>query len=273
MGFKNFLSQNLNLNRLLESLAWKLLPYAKMELVTPHKLRVKVRNKGDWACLSEVFLSRCYDPFFEHLGDVSCWVDLGCNAGLFSLGLLEHLRSQGRLTGDTRAVLCDANEDCVQLARETLSENPACRSWRCAHAVLGPRDTEVIFSQFKFSVHSSIFSEQKGEKVFRYRTADPESLLNGLRGPFDLVKIDIEGAEKFLFSDYPSFLKRFRYGLCEWHAPEFDGGQLREKISEHGFELIEVRSQPVNYDLSQGHSFRSPIGMVLWRNPSVEGVE
>lgn len=256
--------------RLLKSIAWKMLPWAELEFNTPSGLKLPLRNPGEWGCLGEIFVSRAYEPFWKHLMDVRGWVDLGCNAGFFSFALLDQLRQAGGGTNDFPAFLADANELCVAQTQQSIQQNDLARSWECRHVVVGPPGQVVEFSQFKFSVHSGIFSRQRGERTHRYRTTDLASLADCFQGRTDLIKIDIEGAEVFLFESHPQLLKRFRYGLCEWHAPHFDGSALQRHLKQLGFRVLEFRSQPAEgYDVRQGHSWNSPVGMALWQTPAL----
>ncbi|HEY5915441.1 MAG TPA: FkbM family methyltransferase, partial [Verrucomicrobiae bacterium] len=231
-----------------------------------------VRDQGAWGCLEEVFLGGVYEPFFRHLNNVRGWLDLGCNVGFFSLALWEHLRRQNPSASPPQAVLGDANEHCVAMARRAVENNGLAGRWDCRHVVVGPPGETVSFAQFKYSVHSGIFSPQRGEKTYHYRTTDLADLLGALGEDVDLLKLDIEGAERFVFQLHSHLLGRFRYGLCEWHAPHFDGPALRGWIEHHHLELLEMRSQTAEgYDAAQGDSWDSPVGMALWRNPACPG--
>jgi FkbM family methyltransferase len=252
--------------RLLKSIAWKMLPWAELELNTLSGLKLPIRNQGEWGCLGEIFVSRAYEPFWKYLAEVRGWVDLGCNAGFFSFALMDQLRQRNGFH-DFSVFLADANEHCVAQTRQAIKQNGLDQRWECRHVVVGPPGATVEFSQFKFSVHSSIFSRQKGEKTCRYLATDLAGLAACFQARTDLIKIDIEGAEMFLFENHPQLLKRFRYGLCEWHAPHFDGAALQRHLNQLGFRVLEFRSQPAEgFDLRKGHSWASPIGMALWEN-------
>lgn len=257
--------------KLLKSISWKLLPYAGLELATESGMHFSVANRGAWGSYTEVFVGRVYAPFLPHLQSVRGWVDLGCNNGFFSYRLLDQIVQTGGPAPRTRVLLGDADEQCVAAVSRTIEGNPLAADWKCQHVVVGPPGESVTFSQMKDSTHSSIFARRNRKRAFRYPSTDLNALTAGCHGVFDLVKIDIEGAEKILFEHHGDLLRRFRYGLCEWHAPEFDGSAQREAIERAGFKVIELRSQAVDYDLARGHSWDSPLGMVLWENPAPLG--
>jgi len=255
--------------RLLKSWAWKLLPRAELRLRTRGGLRLDIADQGAWGCLEEVFLGAAYEPFFRHLHDVRGWVDLGCNVGFFSLALWDSILQRNPNAPLPRVLMGDANEHCLTMVRRALDNNQLSGPWNCRHIVVGPPGETVSFAQFRFSVHSGIFSAQRGEKNYRYPTTDLPSLLSGLGPEMDLLKLDVEGAERFIFELHPHLLGRFRFGLCEWHAPHFPGNSLRQWIKTHKLELLEMRSQTAEgYDSARGHTWDSPVGMALWRNPS-----
>jgi FkbM family methyltransferase len=245
------------------------MPHADLRLRTRGGLWLEIRDQGGWGCLEEVFLGAAYEPFFRHLGDVRGWVDLGCNVGFFSLALLDNLRQHDPAAPCPAALLGDANEYCVAMARRAVEQNDLGGRWQCRHVVVGPPGETVSFAQFRFSVHSGIFSPQRGEKNYRYATTDLAALITGLAPEIDLIKLDVEGAERFVFDLHSELLGRFRYGLCEWHAPHFSGGALREWIENHQLELLQMRSQTAEgYDAAQGHTWDSPVGIALWKNPA-----
>ena len=244
------------------------MPFADLRTQTLTGLRLSVPDRGAWGSLSEVFITRIYEPFFARLEDVRGWVDLGCNNGFFSFGLLDHLACAISQPLRTRALLGDASETCVRLAREAIRVNQLADCWDCQHVVVGPPGAMVTFTQCKDSVHSTILPRRHGQRTFRYATTDLHALWHRQQGVFDLVKIDIEGAERFLFKHYTALLGQFRFGLCEWHAPEFDGAAMRGWLHQTGWETVEMRSQTAGWDPCRGHSWESPLGMVLWHNAS-----
>jgi glycosyltransferase involved in cell wall biosynthesis len=256
------------MKRLLKTLAWRFLPHADLEAKTPCGLRLPIRDKGAWGCLDEIFVQRAYAPCWSHLHDVRGGVDLGCNVGFFPLAYWICSRPTPNPGHRPKPFWGDANQGGLQAVRQTLVLNRIGRDWMCEHRVVGPRGELAPFNQFKFSVHSSVFADQRGEKVFRSPATDLAALLRGRDGVFDLIKMDIEGVEVFLFRHYTELLKRFRFGLCEWHAPHFLGSALEEHIARLDGQVLAMRSPDWGYDLARGHSRGSPLGTALWRVPA-----
>ena len=257
------------MKRLLKSWAWKLLPHADLRLRTRGGLWLNIADQGAWGCLEEVFVGGAYEPFFRHLNGIRGWVDLGCNVGFFSLALWDSMLQKNPSASPPKVLMGDANEHCLKMVRAGLQGNGLERRWACRHVVVGPPGETVSFAQFRFSVHSGIFSAQKGEKNYRYPTTDLPLLLSDLGPELDLLKLDVEGAERFVFELHPDLLAGFRFGLCEWHAPHFPGKAFRNWIEKNKLELLEMRSQTAEgYDAGRGHTWDSPVGIALWRNPA-----
>jgi FkbM family methyltransferase len=255
----------MSLKRLFRSIARDLLPYADLDFRTQSGLHLFVPDRGAWSSANEVFLSRVYNPFYPHLGSVRNWVDLGCNQGFFSFGLLDHLADGKKNWPKTNVFLGDANEACVTRLRKAIAHNKL--EWRCEQTVIGPPGANVSFKVHKDSLGSNIFGRGRG-RIHQSATTDITARFAQETNLFDLVKIDIEGAEQFLFEHHLNFLKRFRYGLCEWHAPFFAGPTLQASLNQLNWRVIELRSQGVEYDLRAGDSWNSPMGMALWENPA-----
>ena len=243
------------------------MPYADLDIHTQSGLHLFVPDRGAWSSVGEVFVERGYDQFYKHLDAVRHWVDLGCNQGYVSFGLREHLaRREGR-PPETRVFLGDANAECVVRVRAAIEHNGLQSGWRSERVIIGPPDTTVKFQQHKDSVHSNIFEWGRSHKTFHLPTTNLSQILAREQNLFDLIKIDIEGAEKFLFLHHLDLLKRFRYGLCEWHAPMFLGSELEGRLRELKWRVVEFRSSGDQYDLRRGNSWESPYGVVLWENP------
>jgi FkbM family methyltransferase len=251
----------------MKSIVRDLLPYAALDFRTPSDLYLQIRDRGAWSSASEIFLARVYDPFYRHLSEVRHWVDIGCNQGFFSFGLLDHLFLREGRFPETRAFLGDANESCVAHARAAIEHNGLLGKWRCERVVIGPPDAIVRFKQHKDSLHSNIFGRGHGPRTSRLPTTDISRTLTHESNLFDLIKMDIEGAEKFLFQHHLNFLKRFRFGLCEWHTPMFSGQELNDHLQRLNWRVVELCSSGVEYDLKRGNSWTSPLGTVLWENP------
>jgi len=244
-----------HINRLRQSLAWKMFPGARLDLFSQKGFRIPMRARGDFATYQEVMVQRVYNPYFEAMTDIRSWYDIGCNCGVFSLALAEHFQSTGN------ALLIDANKHCVRTAESITKLNHL--NWTVAHGIIGKPGEQVTFYENAASIRSNIFTKPKKGKALTLNAIDVESLWTHSKIPHhDLIKIDIEGAEVHLFPAFTSFINKFRYGLVEWHAPHFSGEQMRSWLEEENHEILIVQG------LEGGEAFDAKVGMVLWKNRS-----
>lgn len=256
----------MSLTRLLQSISRDLLPLARLEFRTASGLHLFVPDRGAWGSAAEVFMGRIYDPYLPHLTGVRRWVDLGCNNGFFSFGLLDYLTHATGSRPATQVFLGDANAECVRRVKAALEHNGLTPAWQCETTVIGPRDATVNLKMHKDSMHTNIFNRGHGRRSGGTRTTDISARLAG-ETAFDLIKIDVEGAEKFLFDEHLEFLRRFPLGLCEWHAPVFPGAEMKARLEQLGWPVLELRSQGATTDAG----WQAQAGMVLWRNPAPLG--
>jgi FkbM family methyltransferase len=260
----------MSLKRLMISVVRDLLPYAGLDFITQSGMRLYVPDRGAWSSVGEIFISRGYDHYFQYLDGVRRWVDLGCNHGFFSFNFREHLVRMEGSAPNTRVFMGDANEKCVARVQAAIEHNNV-QGWKCDRVIVGPLDSFVNFDQHKDSVHSNIFAWGRAHRKFKLATTNITQKFASERDYFDLIKIDIEGAEKFLFQHHLEFLKRFRFGLCEWHGPMFPGTELEEQLRQLKWKVVDFRSSGDQYDLRLGNSWASRFGVVLWENPSPTG--
>ena len=76
------------------------------------------------------------------------------------------------------------------------------------------------------------------------RTLSAEDLLAALPPPYDLIKLDVEGAEYDFLEGYGAVLAQTRFLLLEWHAAPGDARgpeRLRALAGIHRFKELPIR--------------------------------
>jgi len=242
------------LRNALKSIAWKLFPFAQCTLKTASRLKIPIESRDALSGVQEIFIDRVYHPYLEGLSNVKSWVDVGCNVGYFSLWLHDSLGK-----GDHKALLLDANPLSCKMAQKLVLLNALQNSFRVENKVIGPDGAEVSFFARGTCTGNSIFRDQDPKK--RGSTVRSSSL-QSIAGTdsYDLIKIDIEGGEKFLFENESERVLQFRLGLAEWHAPHWTGNQMREWLEKNKCRTVKV----IPSDLSRPDPFLSSRGTVLW---------
>ncbi len=245
------------MQRLLLSIAWKLFPYARAQIKTARRVRVPLRARGDFAALEEIFVLRAYEPLLAKLpGPIVSWVDLGCNAGLFSAYLYDRACEAGRGT-ECRALLVDPGS-CVETAREFVRLNGL--NFDVVQACIGDGQPTVFYESKSSTRSSSSIKPNSREKEIRVETVSVTTLLEQHHfGTANLLKVDIEGAEKYLLNE-PGLFRRFRAGILEWHAETTTGPTAAKWITDQGGRIVHVVSQ----DGTEGDPLASHVGMIAW---------
>ena len=175
------------------------------------------------------------------------FIDLGCNAGLFSC-FLAHANG-GRAP---RGLCIDANREQAALAEKTIRLN----GWEQIHVrcgLVGAREGDAGEAEFFLhptSLGSSQFAYQdstSGRAPGWTRTMAPTlkvaATWTGLFGP-DMrcacLKIDIEGSEMNFFRAESGFLVHVDAILLEWHAWSTSRAEVTDFLERHGFALARV---------------------------------
>lgn len=192
------------------------------------------------ASFREIFLQQEYGGLLGAIPMPRRWIDLGCYAGFFSLWLEWHRRSAAA-PGESEALLVDANASMIPWARRLVMINDLERQWRVLCAAIAPGEGSCEFIQRAFMGSSLASVDAKpGERV-SVPVLGETGIFGALKPPYDLVKVDLEGAEYELLRHYPGVLSQTRYLNLEWHswhASDDGGTQIRFLVEEAGFALI-----------------------------------
>jgi len=236
----------------------KFFPQAQAQIKTANRVRVPLRARGDFAALEEIFIQQAYAPLLAGLpSPILSWVDLGCNAGMFSAWLYDRACAQGR-GSECRALLVDAGA-CVNTAREFVRMNQLA-NFQVVQACIGDGRPAIFYESKSSTRSSSAIKPSSREKVVQMETATATALLERHQMPrADLLKADIEGAEKFLLLE-PGLLQRFRAGILEWHAETTDGPTAAKWITSQGGRIVHAVAQ----DGTTGDPLNARLGMLAW---------
>jgi FkbM family methyltransferase len=251
----------MSLQRLLLSVAWKMFPWAGAQIKTPRRVRVPLRARGDFAALEEIFVNQAYAPLFTALPEpVTSWVDLGCNAGMFSAWLYDRACAAGR-GAECRALLVEPGS-VIANAREFVQLNGLQDRFQLVQACVGD-GRPVTFHESKSSTRSSsAIAPPSREKQVRMETTTLTSLLDRHLPQADLIKIDIEGAEKFVLRE-TGIPPRFRMGILEWHSETTSGAEAAAWVTSQGGRIVHAVAQ----DGSTGDPLQAGLGMLAWVRP------
>lgn len=213
------------------------------------KLKCPIVNPEYWWSFEEVFFSDEYRPVFKQIPLPNRWLDLGCHAGFFSLLMILERRKEGR-ADDFQALLVDGDSR-VERSIEAIGRvNKLGGQLKFLHGAIASKPGELVFEESSVMSSSVKTNGEGGQGARRVKVIRPEDIAGAAAGSYDLVKVDIEGAEHDFLTSYEPILKQTRHLLLEWHSWHFGGGGLpaiREAAAHAGFtELSEVvASHPV----------------------------
>ncbi len=184
----------------------------------PHpSARIRIRIEGVvrsvWLCgigdvwvLNDVLVQREYDH--GEAQPCETIIDLGSNVGISTLFLALRYTSAHVYAVEPNPQL-----------RARLAYNLAgLANVSLHHLALAEHDGEAVLHIGSNSAHSSLFSVPNAATNVTVETVSPDSLLARLQlSQVDLVKFDIEGAERFIFSAAFKAFNRVRRYMGEMH--------------------------------------------------------
>jgi FkbM family methyltransferase len=196
----------------------------------------------------EVFTRESYAPALDHHA-VETFIDLGCNAGWFSLWL------STKVTGHPNGLLVDAHPRMVAEAAWHLRRNGLVNCTVVHGAVgLSPGQESVDFHLHPSSSASSVLpfeplAQIPVKGVITDVTVPAVSIAKEWQTKFgdssvDLLKVDIEGKELDLVVYEREFLKqRVRRVIVEWHKWCISLPRLDAELTSIGFECDGIHNE------------------------------
>jgi FkbM family methyltransferase len=212
---------------------------------------------------AEIFFNREYGSILDVIPLPRRWIDLGCYAGFFSLWL-EVERRRSSETSPSQALLVDANASLQSWIERLIRINGLGNSWTYRRGAIAPGRGECDYVERSYMGSSLDGLDKSPGTHVRAPVLDEEELLRIFAPPYDLLKMDIEGAEFEMLQHYPRVIENSRSVCLEWHSWHSGGGglaQIRRRAEECGLKFIR-EIQPLRV-LPSGDQ----TGVVLWTNP------
>ncbi|MEI7729513.1 MAG: FkbM family methyltransferase [Verrucomicrobiota bacterium] len=218
-------------------------------------------NEDIGSCFSEIFLGREYDNLLEKMPMPQCWVDMGCHAGFFSLWLLWQRRRQNA-NGICAALLVDADRQHEAWLERLIRINGLDQQWTFQLGAIANEPGECEFVERGYMASSLKAIDGQIGTVARVKVLTAIEIARKFPGPYDLIKLDVEGAEYEFLSSYSDLTRQARYLLVEWHSWHRGGGgqrQIQTMADQQGFALVS-EIQPAR-GVKQGQT-----GVILYKN-------
>lgn len=215
-----------------------------LELVVPlsHNFGVPVTTLDSFYSFSEMFISGEYGDFLERMPLPDRWLDIGCHTGYFSLFLAWQRAVRGGRS-DYEALLVDADPRMALAAGKTIEVNRLQSRLHFVHGAIGSHPGYLSFA-LRPGMESGIATDAgQPQELVGVPVLTAEDILRRLPPPYDLLKIDVEGAEVDFLEHYGAVYQQARWILLEWHAEDLAGSQqasLTRTLEKAGFTLERI---------------------------------
>ena len=182
-----------------------------------------------FVAFSETFLGSEYGDLFQRIPLPDRWLDFGCHRGYFSLWVALEKARHGRRDA-SQALLIDADPRAATWFKNLMACNRSLRTFQFLQGAVATPESgdEVTFAQREGmnSLHPGDMPVECKDLITvpRLRAEHVTALL---APPYDLIKVDIEGAEFALLDTMGELLAQARHLVIEWHGWN-DGGAAAE---------------------------------------------
>ncbi len=231
---------------------------ADFRIPLSHELVALLPGQNSAHSFGEIFLQNEYAQVKELLLPARRWLDIGCHCGYFSLWL-EWERRKAAIDGMSVGLLLDADPLSVTHSRRLLAENVMGDRFEVLHGAISVTSGVVVFEQRPFMASSLRKFDQRPGRKLEVPVVSDETIVSLLAPPYDLVKVDIEGAEADFFQAYPKTLSGAQVLLVEWHSWNgfaSDGDAVAARLLSEGFvRRITVRSPMPALESGPGECF------------------
>jgi FkbM family methyltransferase len=217
---------------------------------------------------SEIFAVDEYGSFLNRMPLPHRWLDLGCHAGYFSLYLAWQHSVRGAGV-DFRALLVDADERSGGRAGKTLRDNNLEDRLVFFHGAIAREPGELRFVQRDGMGSSLDCAGSEARDVRVVRVVEPQAIASLLPPPYDLIKIDIEGAENDFLAAYKEIYTCARYLIVEWHSWDREGRNeqiVQDLLERAGFRRMAILKPKLVFELD-GNPLS--IGLHLYSNSAL----
>lgn len=223
--------------------------YSDLNVLVPigHQFVCPITHWEHIHSFSEIFLAEGeYTSVFKKIELPQRWLDIGCHAGYFSL-FVAWLRAKHNLSPNCRCLLVDADPRVESAVEKLLSLNHLDQKMIFRPGVIAKGAGERKFA-IRPVMCSSVASEgESGAGLLSVPVLTESDIEKLLPPPYDLIKVDIEGAEYEFLESYDQLIRQSKYLLLEWHSWHSGGGsgsQIQSLTEVKGFKLIDEPSPP-----------------------------
>lgn len=217
-------------------------------------LSAPISSPEFWVSFEEIFFEREYAALLENVissaGMPQRWLDLGCHAGFFSLWLLYERIKCGLVINSCRALLIDPDPRIADQVKKLIANNHLEGSFQFLPLAISSTPGKTEFAVRGYMSSSLATLGDVDSSLQLVETINTKDLASHMSPPYDLIKVDIEGAEFDFLTAYEETLKSAKHIILEWHSWHTGGGgaqQLHELALAKNFRILQevVSPRPV----------------------------
>ena len=213
--------------------------WLELTWTTSSGVGLRVANYNEWIIYNEIFVDAEYDAAISAAiagrdqARPLRILDLGANAGYFTLRVFDRLRAAGVADGNCRVTLVEANPALVPVLRTRVhDDNPLVDRTDIVSGAAGqPSGTVTLYPSYEAPGNSSVFRRTTAAGI-TVSYVDIARLAGD--GPIDLLKCDVEGAELAVIERYPQLLQRTRVAVFELHHDLVSVDRCRDGLRAAG---------------------------------------
>jgi FkbM family methyltransferase len=208
----------------------------------PGGVQCPILSVEHWVSFDNIFAQREYDYLLARIPLPGSWLDIGCHAGHFTL-LLASLWARSENPCRWRALLIDADSRSVRVADKIVEKNRFdVNQVTFLHGAIAAGSKNIRFAENAYMTSEIVPETWRGSLICSVPIIHECDILDRFKPPYDLIKLDIEGAEFDFFDLYTAVLSQAKQIICEWHSWHRGGGgkaQLIEMAAKANFQLAE----------------------------------
>ena len=218
-----------------------------------------------WSSFHEIFVQQEYAEVFQRMPLPARWLDFGCHAGFFTADIVAR-RDRAGLSSEWEALLVDGDRRSRSAVAQFAGFNHVEQRLRFVQGVISARQEPQSFVERPFMDSGLAELNSAPGRLRRVPVLTAEEILAQFPPPYDLIKLDIEGAERDFLLAYRPVLAATRFLLVEWHHSAGGGltaAETRELAAESRFRLVAEIGQERHCG---GTDTTSTCGVLLFEN-------
>jgi len=182
---------------------------------------IRLKNKHEIASCQDVFCGPFYWQVFGHLGSAPprTVVDAGANVGHFSILVNCCIETRYGNAETTQFYLIEPNTSARKMLEKNMIDAGMSRRSRVLAGALGKKSGLVKLFVNRRSFLTSRVVDNSDDKS-KYSQVPLLDLNEIVKGPIDILKVDIEGSEYDFLTDNPEILCRTNLFLLELHQTD-----------------------------------------------------